>query len=85
MTYTRKHKNEKDNKEYLTFIEKEFHVTKSGNQVLTSARLCFPKAFVKTSPKGSQYISIPAEKLLEFIMIEKDKVSEENELKEKSN
>jgi hypothetical protein len=43
------------------------------------------QVFVKTSPKGSQYISIPAEKLLEFIMIEKDKVSEENELKEKSN
>jgi hypothetical protein len=72
------HKNiGKDKVAYLTFIDKEFKITSSGKAVLVDVKLCFPKEFVKTSENGkAQYISITADKLLDFILVEKEKKSD---------
>ncbi|MDR3330605.1 MAG: hypothetical protein LBS76_05070 [Mycoplasmataceae bacterium] len=63
----------KDNTSYLVIIDKEFKATKSGKAVVAEIKLCFPKEFVKTSKDGKhQYVSINADKVLDFVLIEKD-------------
>ncbi|MDR0674650.1 MAG: hypothetical protein LBF36_00035 [Mycoplasmataceae bacterium] len=64
----------KDGKTFYTFIDESFKETKSGKGVIVRAALYFPKSFIKDSQNGKhKFINVSAEKLLESIIVAKDK------------
>jgi hypothetical protein len=64
----------KDGKTFYTIIDENFKPTKKGHGVIARVGVYFPNAFVQTSQDGKyKYINVSAEKLLESIMIAREK------------
>ncbi|MDR2369530.1 MAG: hypothetical protein LBD63_02785 [Mycoplasmataceae bacterium] len=64
----------KDGKTFYTIIDENFKLTKKGNGVIARIGVYFPNTFVQTSKDGKhKYINVGSEKLLDSIMIARDK------------